>query len=205
MQTELFEVGSSASNFEGATVSRKNVLEKTFLTLRLDQTIGIVLVLLVFFVLDFSWGFEKGKHSVQTIQSAQIIRTAPSPVAPVLPENLTIVEEAPSFSERFESAPAATVTAGPVEASPETAVSKADKPAGKYTIQHVIYKTKPAAEREIQNLIKKGQKAFIIPSGQWLQVCVSGFETKKEADKSLRSLRSQRIISGDAYVRPIPA
>jgi hypothetical protein len=69
----------------------------------------------------------------------------------------------------------------------------------------VIYRTKSAAEREIQSLTKKGQAAFIIPSGKYLQVCIAGFQTKKEADSYMKQLRTQRVISGDAYVRAIPA
>lgn len=206
MQTELFELTTSDSTPTAEVAPKTSVLEKKILTLRLDQAIGLVLVLMVVYVMSFTWGVEKGKSSVRNSQIITKTQTTPLPTA--LPENLTLVEEAPSLADRIETAPAATI---PVDASlTQIAESKpkdslTDKPSGKYTIQHVIYVTESAAEREIKKLNKKGQTAFMIPSGKYLQVCVSGFQTKSEANKSLRQLRNQGIVASDAYVRPIPA
>ena len=63
MQTELFDLPLPRTLTEDSPVSKTSFLEKNFITLRLDQTIGLILVLLVFYVLTFSWGVEKGKKS----------------------------------------------------------------------------------------------------------------------------------------------
>lgn len=208
MQTELFEISAPLPAIETETTPKPSVLEKTFLTLRLDQTIGLVLVLLVFFVVCYSWGVEQGKHWVR---NEQVIRVTPKAETPALPEGLTLIDDAAPVTSRPDASPAAVVT----QATSVPVVTPADagktpgknsvKPSGKYTIQHVIYVTRSAADREVQKLTQKGQTAFVVPSGKYLQVCVAGFQTKKEADRYMRQLRSQRIVSGDSYIRPMPA
>ena len=91
MQTELFDLPSPRTLSEDAPVSKASFLEKTFITLRLDQTIGLTLVLLVIYVLTFSWGVEKGKRSSAAGQmirsvSAGVVsqETAPAVVASVV-------------------------------------------------------------------------------------------------------------------------
>ncbi|HOW87542.1 MAG TPA: SPOR domain-containing protein [Candidatus Omnitrophota bacterium] len=199
MQTELFDLPSPATIQEEAAVSKPSFLEKTFITLRLDQAIGLVLILLVFYVLIFSWGVEKGKRSSQ---DGQVIRAASAPV--VLPEAV-------------EPAPVPAVTVSPVVAAVEPAaketpitvaelpkpVAAVSKPEGKYTVQHVTYITQSAADREIQKLAKLGYTAFVIPSGKHLQVCIGGFQTRPEAIQLLKQLKTKQLVSGDAYVRPM--
>lgn len=199
MQTELFDLPSPTTIHEEATASKPSFLEKTFVTLRLDQAIGLVLILLVFYVLIFSWGVEKGKRSSQ---DSQVIRAAAAPV--VLPEAV-------------EPAPVPAVTVLPVAAAVELAaketpitvaelpkpVAEVSKPEGKYTVQHVTYITQSAADREIQKLVKLGYTAFVIPSGKHLQVCIGGFQTRPEAIQLLKQLKTKRLVSGDAYVRPM--
>jgi cell division protein FtsN len=82
-------------------------------------------------------------------------------------------------------------------------VAKVVKPDGKYTIQHVTYITQSAADREIQKLAQKGYSSFVIPSGKHLQVCIAAFQSRQDASQLLQQLRSQGLVSGDAYVRPM--
>jgi len=201
MQTELFEMSSPVQTTETEVETTSSVLEKKILTLRLDQTIGIFLVLMVFSVLVFSFGYEKGKHSTR---NTQVIKTTQPSVEPVISQAIV---EAPSVAERLSAAPAAVVSTGSTElvtADTKETSALSDVPVGKYTIQHVIYKTKSAAERELQNLSKKGQRGFIIPGSKHQRVCISGFQTKKEADAYLKQLRDQKITGTDAFVRNMP-
>ena len=68
MQTELFDLPMPRILSEDPAVPKVSYLEKTFITLRLDQSIGLTLVLLVIYVLTFSWGVEKGKKSSREAQ-----------------------------------------------------------------------------------------------------------------------------------------
>ena len=198
MQTELFDLPMSRTLSEESTVPKVSCLEKTFITLRLDQTIGLALVLLVIYVLSFSWGVEKGKRSWegQGVHSvpAEVLSSGASQavVASVAKTSLSAVVD--------ESVPKEVPVT--VAELPKP-VAMVVKPDGKYTIQHVTYITQAAADREIQKLAQKGYKSFVIPSGKHLQVCIEAFQTRQDAAKILKQLRSQGLASGDAYVRPM--
>jgi len=198
MQTELFDLPMPRTLSEDTTVPKSSYLEKVFITLRLDQTIGLTLFLLVIYVLSFSWGVEKGKKSLEG-QGARLIPAevlSPGDSQPVV---ASVVKT---------SLPA--VVEGPVPVEVPVAVAelpqplaKFVKPEGKFTIQHVTYITQSAADREIQKLVQKGYSAFVIPSGKHLQVCIAAFQTRQDASKILKELRAQGLASGDAYVRPM--
>ncbi len=203
-------MNTAVSPESGTIPEKKNILEKNILSLRLDQAIGLVLVLMVFYVVVFSMGFEKGKRS---IHNSQVLKSS-APVAPVsepLPRNLLLYEDTalPSAGEKALVATVPQQIPIPAVVSDKSSNQESDtessRPAGKYTIQHVIYTTRSAAEREVLRLTQKGERAFIVPSGKYIQVCLAGFTTKKEADQYLKQLRTQKVIAADAYVRNMPA
>lgn len=199
MQSELFDLPLPKTLSSEPEVPTASFLEKNFITLRLDQTIGLTLVLLVFYVLTFSWGVEKGKQASRESQGVRV-----APVAAVVREPALAAVAAAS------NAPAAAMVSTsvpkeipiPVEELPKP-VAKVAKPDGKFTIQHVTYITHSAADREIQKLAKRGYSAFVIPSGRHLQVCIASFASRQDASLLLKQLRGQGLVSGDAYVRPM--
>jgi cell division septation protein DedD len=199
MQTELFDLPSPRTLSEETPASKPSFLEKTFVTLRLDQAIGLALILLVFYVLIFSWGFEKGK---KTSRESQVIR--PASVASLSSDVSTVV-----VVPVVTTPPLAVINESVSKEAPITVaelpkpVAKVGRPEGKYTIQHVTYITQSAADREIQKLAKSGYTSFVIPSGKHLQVCIAAFQSRQEASQLLKRLRAERLVSGDAYVRPM--
>ena len=195
MQTELFDLPSPRTLSEESPVTKTSFLEKKFITLRIDQTIGLTLVLLVIYVLTFSWGVEKGKqssHESQTIRS--VVFESPSPAV------VASVAKTSSMVTRDESVPREIPIT--VAELPKP-VAKVAKPDGKFTIQHVTYITQSAADREIQKLAQRGYSSFVIPSGKHLQVCIAAFQSRQDASQLLKQLRAQGLVSGDAYVRPM--
>ena len=198
MQTELFDLPMPRILSEDPAVPKTSYLEKTFITLRLDQTIGLTLVLLVIYVLSFSWGVEKGKKSLEN----QGVRSVPAEVLSPGASQAVVasVVKTPSLVVIDESVPKEIPIA--VAELPKPA-AKVIRPEGKYTIQHVTYITQAAADREIQKLAQKGYSSFVIPSGKHLQVCIAAFQTRQDASKILRQLRTQGLVSSDAYVRPM--
>ncbi len=199
MQTELFDLPTPRTISDEPVVSRSSFLEMKFLTLRLDQTIGLSLALLVFYVLAFSWGVEKGKR---TAQESQLITpvTASVPVASVTVPVKSPAVKSSAVILQDESVPREVPIT--VAELPQP-VAKVTRPDGKFTIQHVTYITQSAAEREIQKLSQYGYNSFVIPSGKHLQVCIAAFQNRQDASKILKQLRSQNLVSGDAYVRPM--
>jgi cell division septation protein DedD len=199
MQTELFDLPLPRTLSEDPPVSKTSFLEKNFITLRLDQTIGLTLVLLVVYVLTFSWGVEKGKKSSH---ESQVIRSVPAEVlSPETPQGIVAsAVKTPVVAVMDESVPKEVPIT--VAELPKP-VAKVVRPEGKYTIQHVTYITQSAADREIQKLAKKGYSSFVIPSGKHLQVCIAAFQSRQDASQLLKQLRGQGLVSGDAYVRPM--
>jgi len=198
MQTELFDLPSPRTLTEEPAAVKSSFLEKTFITVRFDQLIGLTLVLLVFYVVAFSWGVEKGKH---LSSASQVIRPSaaalpaeiPKEVAPVVAKSTTVVLADEAVPHEIPL----TVAELPKP------VARVSRPDGKYTIQHVTYVTQSAADREIQKLAARGYTSFIIPSGKHLQVCIAAFSSRDDAGQILKKLRSQNLVSGDAYVRPM--
>lgn len=198
MQTELFDLPTPRTLTEEPATPKASFLEKKFITLRLDQMIGLALVLLVFYVLAFSWGVEKGKRSAypsQVIRTTVVDQPAPSMAAAVTPDVKAAV--AAPAEEAVPRVVPLTVAELPKP------VAKVTRPDGKYTIQHVTYVTQSAADREIQKLAQRGYSSFIIPSGKHFQVCIAAFQSRQDAASLLKKLRSQQLASGDAYVRPM--
>ena len=199
MQTELFDLPSPRALSEESPVSKTSFLEKTFITLRLDQAIGLTLALLVIYVLTFSWGVEKGKRSLRESQGIRPVSA--EAVSPAASQTIIAsVAKTPSVVMTDESVPKEV----PITVSelPKPA-AQVVRPDGKFTIQHVTYITQSAADREIQKLAKRGYSSFVIPSGKHLQVCIAAFQSRQDASQLLRQLRAQGLVSGDAYVRPI--
>lgn len=205
MQTELFEISSSAETLEESPVPQTAFLERKFITLRIDQTIGLFLVLLVFYVLTFSWGVEKGK---KVALGSQIARQVASPVSVVPVEDKSIAQmtEKKTLVVDVKDSVSQEVPI-PVSELPKPVASvnkPVSKPDGKFTIQHVTYLTQTIADREVQKLAKMGQPSFVIPTGKHFLVCIASFQTRQEAIKLLKQLKTQHVVSMDAYVRPMP-
>ena len=200
MQTELFDLPSPRTLSEDSPAPKTSFLEKTFITLRLDQAIGLTLVLLVIYVLTFSWGVEKGKKASH---GSQVIRSVSTEV--LSPEaSQSVVASVPKTPPMVAMIDESVAKEVPITvADLPQPVAKVARPDGKYTIQHVTYITQAAADREIQKLSQKGYSSFVIPSGKHLQVCIAAFQSRQEASKILKQLREQGLVSGDAYVRPM--
>ena len=199
MQTELFDLPLARTLSEDTPVHKTSFLEKNFITLRLDHTIGVALVLLVIYVLTFSWGVEKGKKSSPGMQGVRSVSTE-ALSSEVSQSVVASVVKTPSMIMSDEAVSKDVPIA--VAELPKP-VAKVVRPDGKFTIQHVTYITQSAADREIQKLAQRGYNSFVIPSGKHLQVCIAAFQSREEASKILKQLRAQGLVSGDAYVRPM--
>ena len=199
MQTELFDLPSPRTLSEESPAPKTSFLEKNFITLRLDQMIGVSLVFLVFFVLTFSWGVEKGKR---TSHDSQVIRSVSAVLPAVEPSRSELPVVAQAAPLRFSGEAVPKEVPITVADLPKP-VAKVTKPDGKFTIQHATYITQTAADREIQKLAKRGYSSFVIPSGKHMQVCIAAFQSRDDASQLLKKLRGEKLVSGDAYVRPM--
>ncbi|MBU9888508.1 MAG: SPOR domain-containing protein [Candidatus Omnitrophica bacterium] len=200
MQSELFDLSIPKAQ-ESVAPLKPTFIERTSIVLRLDQAIGLALLLLVFCVLAYCWGVEQGRRWTGEARPARSVASEDAVPADV-PQ---VVAELPVVPVTSVPGPVAQVkpaVSSPEFPKPEVAVPKPD---GKYTIQYITYVTQSAADREVQRIKKLGHSAFVIPSGKFFQVCIEAFQTRQEATQSLKQLRAQRMVTLDAYVRTIPA
>ena len=58
-----------------------------------------------------------------------------------------------------------------------------------YTIQVATYREQALAQKEMQQLKKKGYSSFIIPSGKFYEVCTGSYFEKNKAYNCLKSLK----------------
>lgn len=216
MQGDLFGLPSTVPQPETST-QKLFFLERYRVTLRLDQILAGLIALIVVYVLIFSFGVEKGKRlgmAELRAERAKNERMMQELSAKVFSTRYS-ADDAGDLPKtpRFEKAVNASVSQ-PTVATEKAAMSEkgiaAGKPTtpqglgGKYTIQLITFTSQKAAEREMKRLMEKGYQTFVIPSGRFLQVCVSAFETRDKAVRALGELKAQEIAAHDAYIRIIP-
>jgi len=196
MQTDLFET-IPGTPLE-PTRQTLSFLDRYRLTIRLDQILFGFILLIVLNVFVYSIGVEAGyrafdkkvKRAEQAEKLAQMKKA----------------EEAAVASDELESSKASSAETVAKTSSEESEKRKAqiELENKKYTIQMVTYMKQAAADQLLEKLQAKGLEGFVIPSGNYLQVCVSAFEKRSEAKKLLTQLKSDGIAPPDAYIRMIP-
>jgi cell division septation protein DedD len=205
MQQDLFHVpGQIAAKEEPQTWA---FLERYRLTLRLDQALVAMIVLIMAYVLIFSFGVENGKRfAFEEIKAERAKRDQMVSELREKLEGKPIAEPAEETTEPHVSAPVEAVEETEISQEPSTTEkAEAAKPAGKFTIQLVTYTMKSQAELTVKTLAEKGVEAFVVPSGKYWMVCVNRFESQKLAQDFLTQLKSQGIAPADAFVRSMPS
>ncbi len=203
MQADLFNL-SISNSFERQAFQR-SFFERKY-TLRFDQLLALSLVTIVFFVLVFAWGVEHGKAvshrdflRLNQVSSTPEVKTEPALVSQLTKEAVQSAAPSVEVDSGTHSEVSVRVPAKQSAASQESVASVA-----KYTIAHVTYVKKDQALSEIGRIKSKGYAPFLVPSGRYFQICVNGFETRKEANDAIKSLRLKGIVSTDSYIRNMP-
>lgn len=208
MQGDLFQFPASAA--AAASSVRQSFLEKSRVSVRMDQAVIGMIACMILGVVIFCVGVEKGKkiglREARIHSHSRIAQPAP---AASEERDLTgsITLQAVEVTPAAVKVAAETTTAAPVSGVEAAAASEnaAGRPAGKYTIQLVTYQNKADAQKHIDRLSAKGYTGFVIPSGKFHQVCANGFEKRPDAVSVLKELKSQKLAPSDAYVRNLPA
>ncbi len=213
MQKDLFGTASVAAMPD--TLSAKiSFLDRYRMSIRLDQAVFLLIGLLVIYVLVFSFGVETGKrYAVAELKAERLkhermvdelrdkVFASPSAIT----NSVALVDSHQPLlapSNKVKAGAVTEDTASAVESSPKTAV-ETDLQNGKFTIQTMTIASKAVAEKEIQRLAQKGMKGFIIPRGKMNMICINAFESREKASRSLKELKTQRLVPSDAYVRPV--
>ncbi len=193
-QQELFEEFSPSSpkrveRIPSLAKSNKPILITTTTEQILLASIVCILILCsVFFI-----GVLRGK-SLQTSVMQDPVNSQ-RPIDSVRPAAPTRAAMASPLSAAPSSGVVGKGSSTTVAASTSMEAPYSTKP---YTIQLVTHRGKQMAETEVSNLRRSGLISFIIPSGEYYQVCVGQFSSKDEAKKKLKSLSGR---FKDSFVR----
>jgi hypothetical protein len=177
------------------------------------STEQIILVSIIFILAScfiFFLGVIRGKSLGEKVQRQ--IAAPQAVVQPVQSAAKQVVVKTTSVKPQ-NAAPAQTfLTAKPSASSVKSAEVKSQRVAAPttksalttlnlnkpYTIQLTTSKKKDLAEKEVDAIQKKGYFSFIIPSGDYFQVCVGQYATKDEAKNDLKIFGSKYK---DCYLR----
>lgn len=217
MQKELFAAVPAAAISNSFSQQKSSFLDRCRLSLRLDQTLAVMIGLLVVYVFVFSFGVETGKrYSMAELRAERAKRERVTEELSrkifenqqnAVPETKAVVSTAAvvkTAQPAEKEVPAAIAAPAPLaKTTPKQKEGPATKPAGRFTIQTVTVASKNTAERELRKLAGRGHRAFVIPGGKKLQICVDGFDSQKEASRMMKQLKNQGLIPADAYVRAI--
>lgn len=210
MQSDLFNL-SMSNSFERQAFQR-SFFERKY-TFRFDQLLGAGIGFIVFFVMVFAWGAEHGKavsHREMVREGVTAVKASEpvsSPVeAPVTLTTEVLTQQGPATVNAPSDELALNAANQMVpDASVDVVTTETIKTGSKYTIAHMTYVKKDQAKKEIERIKSKGYDSFIVSSGKYYQLCVSGFESRQAANEGMKSLRTKGIVSSDSYIRNMPA
>ena len=136
--------------------------------------------------LSYSLGIERGRRHLK--QKPDNARSAD-----------LLLDEASITNEIHNTVSLDIDTEEMVQEDPEKIVPPVlSKPPHAYTVQVVTYRTPSRAKKEMDVLQNKGYEPFLIPSGEYYQVCVGKYQTRKDATMMLAVLKKRY---DDAFIR----
>lgn len=181
-QKELFQEFSGESvkkqeRFPALSRAPKPILVST----SIEQIIlaGILLILLG--CLFFFLGVLRGKSLGRMVAEKPVSQVSARPVVAAKPQTPSMASSPPAPLQQQVKASA---TKTKTQAS-QAMAADLSKP---YTLQLITYKKQDLAEKEVAALRRSGLYSFIIPSGEYYQVCAGQYSNKEEAKNDLRVL-----------------
>jgi len=187
-QQELFSEFSgqpkNTERFPSLGRSQKPIL----ITTNIEQIIVISLAGLLCICFFFFLGVLRGR--TLKAESRTVLSAPSASSAPVAAQNATrtVPSSAAKTVQKLTVAAPPAAPAIPKKLAPAIFVQDPQKP---YTIQLVTHKKKEYAENEVATFRRSGFYSFIIPSGDYYQVCVGQYASKEEAQKDLIKLKSR--------------
>ncbi|GEM_PF-791365 len=238
MQQDLF---SSPSPYDAAETSGFSNNTKTLdsrqnksVAYGLDKLLIGVCLLVISYVVVFSWGVERGRKQIKveteakveklhneisrlTTVAQELVRT---PMRRMAAENIPVPADASNVQtvslfrepivelpqDQEEAVEPLGMSAGAAGMKKMAAPLTETLTLGdkKFTLQLATYVTTDRAEEQIQKLKKLGYDAFVIPSGKYFQVCIEKVQTKSMAQSLKSKIQNETHLYPDAYIRNLP-
>ncbi|MCF7870785.1 MAG: SPOR domain-containing protein [Candidatus Omnitrophica bacterium] len=164
-------------NLFGAKTDKENKLPREGIVIPVDTAILLIVVIILIFVIAFSWGMERGRRLTLG----------------------ALAKEAGSQKENAKAETLKTKKIGEEEKKEEEKNSKDLKEKRNNVItkkKHKLYRIQVAsfyklssAKQEAKKLKDKGYSVKIGKKGKYSVVYVGNFNSKKEAEKNLKKLK----------------
>lgn len=185
-QGELFSEFEAPNAKKPGLFLRQDIAlgKKIILKFSYENLVLFFIVFIMLLVVFFSLGVEKGKRIVSHREIARIDRAVDKVV-----KRPTKVEEGKSKTfitpveidiDKFKDVKLGT-----------TIEKAADVPEKPYTIQVIAFKKEENAKKEVEQLKSKGYDVFMIPSSEWIQVCIGRYTNKEESKKDFDILKKK--------------
>ncbi|MDP2653885.1 MAG: SPOR domain-containing protein [Candidatus Omnitrophota bacterium] len=171
----------------------------TSLTLSLENCIVLSIIGVMFLLVAFSLGVERGKVVSRDRRPAKAAGRSERNVPAVQPaaQKKTAAEDQQVVTKPMTQNPPAAAPASPVPAQrvPAVVPQPVDIPAQmavkSYTIQVASYKFKSRAEKEAMSLQQKGYETLVMKKGSHVIVCVGKYSAKNDAKVMSEKLSKQ--------------
>ena len=185
-QGELFTEFETQKTKKPGYFFRRDIAlgKKITLNLSYENLLLFIIVFIMLLVVFFSLGVEKGKRATVKHVKAEAYTRLHG-----LTEKEEVVEE--EKSEVIASAIDKNEGSLAIETGEMTEKKESDVLVKMYTIQLIALKSEKNTEREMRHLKDEGYEVFIIPSKEWLQVCVGRYANKEESKADFEILKSR--------------
>ena len=165
-QKELFEeFKQERGKFEKIVDKINTKRKKLYIHAPLENAVFAVIIAIMCIIVAFALGVERGKRLVSLEE-----------------REVNAAFEEVVTAPQIELSP---IEVGKPKAKEPTLAPKAASVPRRYTIQLISYKQKSIAEAEKNKLLNRNVNAYIIPSGNWYQVCAGGYDTTEKAKAAL--------------------
>lgn len=165
LQLELFSQGQ-----KGHSEAKSRTLGHFFLNYiwNYEKIILIIIGLVITGIVSFSLGVQRGKSLVEKYQILTPKTKSESAIVPKTQEQPKIEKQ--DMIRQITSA-------GPLQYN--------------YTIQLASYQNKTSAQKEAQELKRKGYLPLVLSKGQYIVLCVGNFSNKETARPILSELKKR--------------
>ncbi|MFC1594492.1 SPOR domain-containing protein [Candidatus Omnitrophota bacterium] len=166
--------------------AKRNLADLFYFTVNPEHIVIALVCLIMAVIVSFSFGVEKGK---------KIIVRQSEPFSKELSSTTTHVVEETVSQPKVQQKPIETKT---TSLPTKEIVPKQEANYKNFTIQVASFKKEAHAEQEGKRLQQYGQDVLILQKGKYVIVCIGNFDTKKEAEGVIGSVRKQY---NDCYIR----
>lgn len=163
-----------------------------------ERFLLIIISLIVVVIIFFSLGVEKGKKYINLADKTKEPLQSVVVNVQKMQTNTAVQKNIPKETNQNVIKPKIQILPKVQSRNANTSAlptSSSNKP---YTIQLVTYIKKDLAQKEITILKNEGYNVFVVPSGDFFQVCVGLYGTKENALKDWNKLRKRYK---DCYIR----